>query len=143
VAVLLSYPCLCVADVAGATDRWCRLLDLSVTAHAGWYVELGSVAEPERIVLALCVDDHPTVVAAGRGPHDGMLVSVVVDDVDAVAGRVAIAGGALVHGCRDEEFGQRHLLLRDADGFLVDIIQRIRPSAAFLRVLAASRRARR
>jgi catechol 2,3-dioxygenase-like lactoylglutathione lyase family enzyme len=143
VAVLLSYPCLCVGDVARATDRWCELLDLTVTADAGWYVELGSLAEPERIVLALCRDDHPTVAAAGHGPHDGMLVSVVVDDVDAVAARVPASGGLLVHGCQDEGFGQRHLLLRDADRFLVDVIQRTRPSAAFLRVLAASRRARR
>ena len=142
-AVLLSYPCLCVADVAGATARWCVLLDVMVTADAGWYVELASPTEPERIVLALCRDDHPTVAAAGHGPHDGMLVSVVVDDVDAVADRLPAGRGVLVHGCRDEEFGQRHLLLRDADGFIVDVIQRIRPSAAFLRVLAASRRARR
>ena len=43
--------------------------------------------------------------------------------------------------CRDEDFGQRHFLLRDADGFLLDVIERIRPSTAFLRVLAAHRRA--
>jgi len=94
-------------------------------------------------VLALCAADHPTVAAAGRGRHDGMLVSVVVDDIDVVAARVPASGGVIVQGCRDEEFGQRHFLLRDADGFLLDVIQRIPPSAAFLRVLAASRRARR
>ena len=142
-AVLLSYPCLCVSEVALATGRCCDLLDLTVIADAGWYVELGRADEPGRIVLALCAADHPTVAAAGRGRHDGMLVSVVVDDIDVVAARVPASGGVIVQGCRDEEFGQRHFLLRDADGFLLDVIQRIPPSAAFLRVLAASRRARR
>ena len=84
-AVLLSYPCLCVADVAVAAARCSDLLDLTVTADAGWYVELGRADEPGRIVLALCAADHQTVAAAGRGRHDGMLVSVVVDDVDMVA----------------------------------------------------------
>ena len=142
-AALLSYPCLCVADVAGSATRHRELFDLAVTADAGWYAELAPPGEPGRIVLALCAADHPTVHAAGHGPHDGMLVSVVVDDVDAVAARVPFCGGVTVQGCRDEEFGQRHVLVRDADGFLFDIIQRIRPSTAFLRVLAAGRRGRR
>jgi hypothetical protein len=60
-----------------------------------------------------------------------------------IAARMAASGGVIVQGCRDDEFGQRHLLARDADGFLFDVIQRIRPSPAFLRVLAASRRRRR
>jgi len=143
VAVLLSYPCLCVADVAGAAGRHCELFDLAVTADAGWYAELAPPDDPGRIALALCAADHPSVSAAGRGPHDAMLVSVVVDDVDAVAARVPACGGVIVQGCRDEEFGQRHVLVRDADGFVFDVIQRIRPSTAFLRVLAAARRGRR
>ena len=141
--VLCSYPCLCVPDVARSCSYHGQLLGLVVTADAGWYAELASPGDPDRIVLALCAADHPSVAAAGHGPPGGMLVSVVVTDADAVAARVLVAGGEIVAPCRDEEFGQRHFLLRDPDGVLLDVIERIRPSPAFLRELAARRRARR
>ena len=143
VPVLCSYPCLCVPDVGRSSSYHCDLLGLVVTADVGWYLEVASPEDPDRIVLALCAADHPSVAAAGHGPPGGMLVSVIVTDVDAVAARVPAAGGEIVAPCRDEDFGQRHLLLRDPDGFLFDVIERIRPSAAFLRVLAAHRRGRR
>jgi hypothetical protein len=143
VPVLCSYPCLCVPDVGRSCSYHCHLLGLVVSADAGWYVELASPEETDRVVLALCAADHPSVTAVDHGPPGGMLVSVVVTDVDAVAARVPAAGGAIVVACREEDFGQRHFLLRDADGFLLDVIERIRPSTAFLRVLASRRRARR
>jgi catechol 2,3-dioxygenase-like lactoylglutathione lyase family enzyme len=143
VPVLCSYPCLCVPDVDRSSSYLCDLLGVVVTADAGWYVELASPEDRDRILLALCAADHPSVAAAGPGPPSGMLVSVVVTDVDAVAARVPAARGEIVASCRDEEFGQRHFLLRDPDGILFDVIERIRPSAAFLRVLAARRRGRR
>ena len=143
VPVLYSYPCLCVPDVGRSSSYHCDLLGLVVTADVGWYLEVASPEDPDRIVLALCAADHPSVAAAGHGPPGGMLVSVIVTDVDAVAARVPGAGGEIVAPCRDEDFGQRHLLLRDPDGFLFDVIERIRPGAAFLRVLAAHRRGRR
>jgi predicted enzyme related to lactoylglutathione lyase len=132
-----------VADVDRSSAHHCHLFGLVVTADAGWYVELASPEDPDRVVLALCAADHPSVAAADHGPHGGMLVSVVVADVDAVAARAPAAGGEIVIACRDEDFGQRRFVLRDADGFFLDVIERIRPSTAFLRVLAARRRARR
>ena len=140
--LLCSYPCLCVPNVDRSSRYHCDLFGLVVTADAGWYVEVASPEDPDRIVLALCTADHPSVAAVDHGPPGGMLVSVVVSDVDAVAARVPAAGGVIVAPCRDEDFGQRHFLLRDADGFLLDVIERIRPSPAFLRELAARRRAR-
>ena len=117
--------------------------DLVVIADAGWYVELGRADDPAAIVLALCAADHPR---SRRRPVTVRPVgcwSAWWSTTSTVAARVPASGGVIVAGCRDEEFGQRHFLLRDADGFLLDVIQRIPPSAAFLRVLAASRRARR
>ena len=140
---MCSYPCLCVADVGRSSSYYCDLFGLIVTADAGWYVEVASPDDPIRVVLALCAAGHPSVAAVDHGPPGAMLVSVVVTDVDAVAARVPAAGGVIVATCRDEDFGQRHFLLRDADGFLLDVIERIRPSTSFLRELATRRRARR
>ena len=71
-----------------------------------------------------------------------MLVTIVVDDVDEAARQAQALGAPLALACRDEEFGQRHFMALDPDGFFVDVVQRIRPSTAFLRTLADGRRRR-
>jgi catechol 2,3-dioxygenase-like lactoylglutathione lyase family enzyme len=67
---------------------------------------------------------HETVpIEAGARPR-GLLVSFEVDDVDAVA--------AVAHelGCRFvlepvRELGQRHFMVADPDGAVVDVIERV------------------
>ena len=139
-AVLAWYPCLCVDDVERSVAFYTALLGLDFTADVGWYVEVGR--PPADIVVALVERGHPSVPAGFGAQRGGMLVSVLVDDAPALA--VAIERGTTIaQNLRDEPFGQRHFIAVDPDGFLVDVIQRIRPSGAFLRDLALGRRRRR
>ena len=46
VAAVAAYPCLCVDDVERSVAFYVDLLDLTVGADLGWYVELGSAACP-------------------------------------------------------------------------------------------------
>jgi catechol 2,3-dioxygenase-like lactoylglutathione lyase family enzyme len=130
------YPCLCVDDVDEAVAFYRALLELSVAADVGWYVELG---EP-RVTVAFVERGHPTVPDGCDRRRGGVLVSVVVDDVDAVWSRAERLAVPVALACRDEAFGQRHFMAIDPDGFVVDVIERIPPSLAFRRDLVAGRR---
>jgi hypothetical protein len=72
-----------------------------------------------------------------------VLVSVVVDDVDAAWSRAERSSLPVALSCRDEDFRQRHFMELDPDGFVIDVIERIPPSLAFRRDLVAGRRRRR
>jgi predicted enzyme related to lactoylglutathione lyase len=71
-----------------------------------------------------------------------VLVTIEVDDVDAVGERAAGLGLPVVLPMRDEPFGQRHFMTVDPDGTLVDVVQAIPPQVAFLREVARWRRGR-
>jgi catechol 2,3-dioxygenase-like lactoylglutathione lyase family enzyme len=116
-----------------------ELLGLDLVTDQGWYVELGSEG---RVVLALVASGHPTVPAAAAGPPRGLLVSFEVDDAAAVAQRVAALHLTPVVDLV-EELGQRHLMVFDPDGAVVDVIERVPFTAADLRRLAQYRRAHR
>jgi catechol 2,3-dioxygenase-like lactoylglutathione lyase family enzyme len=119
--LLGAFADLCVPDVTATTAFYRALLDLETIVDLGWYVELGV---GERVLLALVLDGHETIPAEVRGPPGGLLVSFEVDDVPAVAERVAAIGCRVVHGPVDE-LGQRHVMVADPSGTIVDVIQRI------------------
>jgi catechol 2,3-dioxygenase-like lactoylglutathione lyase family enzyme len=130
---------LCVADVAASRDFYARLLGLEVGVDHGWYVEL---TQDGRVVLALVEDGHETVPAASAGPPRGLLVSFEVDD--AATGRVRageLGAPTVVELCT--ELGQRHVMVADPDGTIVDVIERVPMTAADVRRLVVLRRASR
>jgi catechol 2,3-dioxygenase-like lactoylglutathione lyase family enzyme len=151
VHVIGAYPTLCVDDVERSVAFYRDLLGLEVTADAGWYVELGQGGPPVEaagpadvdVIVSFVERHHPSVPAGFDDTRGGTLVSVVVDDVAPALARAQAAGVTLALPCCDEEFGQRHFMAVDPDGLLVDVIQRIPPSLAFRRALAAGRRRQR
>jgi catechol 2,3-dioxygenase-like lactoylglutathione lyase family enzyme len=131
---------LCVTDVAASREFYVRLLGLDVAVDHGWYVELSD--DLGRVVLALVEDGHETVPAASGGPPRGLLVSFEVDDAAAVRARAdELEAPTVVELCT--ELGQRHVMMADPDGTIVDVIERVPMTAADLRRLAVLRRASR
>jgi len=59
------------------------------------------------------------------------LVNVEVADADQVYERFTSAGVEMVLDIRSEEWGQRHFIIQDPNGLLVDVIQNIPPAAGF------------
>lgn len=136
------YPVLCCRDLDQNRDFYCTLLDLEVMFECGWYTALACRGGRHQ-QLALVLPDHPSVPEPFGVDPAGVLVSFEVDDVDAVHDRAARADLEIALSLRDEEFGQRHFMTVDPNGLLVDVIQVIPPTAAFLRDVAQWRRANR
>ena len=131
-----SFPDLCVADVATSVAWYRALLDLDVVVDQGWYAELGI---GKRTLVAFVRSGHETVPArAGQRPG-GMLVSFEVDDATSVAARAGALGLEVVVELT-VELGQRHFMVVDPDGAVVDIIERVALERRDLARLAVLRR---
>jgi catechol 2,3-dioxygenase-like lactoylglutathione lyase family enzyme len=116
-----SFPDLCVGDVTASVAWYRALLDLDVVIDQGWYAELGVGG---ATLVAFVQSGHETVPPhAGRRPG-GVLVSFEVDDATSVAAR-ADALGLDVAVELTVELGQRHLMVVDPDGAIVDIVERV------------------
>jgi catechol 2,3-dioxygenase-like lactoylglutathione lyase family enzyme len=134
--VLNSFPDICVADVQSSVAFYRSLLHLDVIVDHGWYAELGVDG---RTLLALVELGHETTPAVAQTPPRGVLVSFEVDNALAVyeeARRLA----SLVLVELVSELGQRHFMIADPDGAVIDIIERVALTRADMRRLAYYRR---
>ncbi|HJZ60576.1 MAG TPA: VOC family protein [Miltoncostaeaceae bacterium] len=136
------FPVVCTDEIDASRDFYAGLLGLDVVLECGWYTLLRMPGAPDA-QLGLVTRGHPSVPEGfGRAPR-GVLVTVEVEDVDAVHARALALGLAIVQELRDEPFGQRHFMTTDPDGLLVDVVTPIPLSPGFAREVAALRRARR
>jgi catechol 2,3-dioxygenase-like lactoylglutathione lyase family enzyme len=125
------FPDIQSARLPESRDFYTRLLGMEVVFDGDWYVLLRDPRRP-RLQIAFVADRHETVPAAFHGAARGVLVTVEVDDVDAVHDRAVALGVELAQELRDEEFGQRHFMAVDPNGLLVDVYQPIPFSPGFL-----------
>jgi catechol 2,3-dioxygenase-like lactoylglutathione lyase family enzyme len=125
------YPVICTARPKESRDFYTRLLGFDVTFEADWYVSLRHPGEA-GYELALLDHTHPTLPEGYRTPAQGLLLNFEVEDVDAEWHRLVTREG--LHpllGLRDEDFGQRHFIVADPNGVLIDVITPIAPTAEY------------
>ena len=131
------YPVICTDRVAETRNFYTQLLGFEVTFEADWYVSLRRAGTAYE--LAVLDHQHPTLPAAYRAPVRGLLLNFEVDDVDAEWERLVIREGLHPElALRDEAFGQRHFIVADPSGVLVDVITEIAPSEEYAARFTAS-----
>ncbi|WP_067863720.1 VOC family protein [Nocardia shimofusensis] len=128
------YPVIGTTRLAESRDFYTEWLGFEITFEADWYVSMrrpGGAEEPEY-ELALLDHTHPTVPEAYRKPVQGLLLNFEVDDVDAEWERLVVRGGLRAElEITSEDFGQRHFIVADPSGVLIDMITEIPPSAEY------------
>ena len=135
--VLGSFADLCVQDVGSSISFYRALLDLDVIVDLGWYAELGAEGQT---LIAFVRSGHETVPGVTATPPRGVVLTFEVDNTDAVyANAMKLSASVLVELVA--ELGQRHFMIADPDGAVVDVIQRVALTGADRRRLARYRQA--
>jgi uncharacterized glyoxalase superfamily protein PhnB len=135
------YPVICTTEVAATRDFYVDLFGFERTFEADWYVSLRRPGEP-AYELAILDASHATLPERYRRTVAGLLLNFEVDDVDAQYRRLVTDGGLMpVLPLRSEDFGQRHFIVADPAGSLVDVITEIPPAPAFADSFSPEQRA--
>jgi catechol 2,3-dioxygenase-like lactoylglutathione lyase family enzyme len=125
------YPVIGTAKLRESRDFSTRLLEFETTFEADWYVSLRRPGAP-GYELALLDHTHPTIPEGHRVPAQGLLLNFEVEDVDAEWERLVIGEGLHpVLALRSEDFGQRHFIVADPNGVLIDVITPIAPTEEY------------
>ena len=124
------YPVIMTRDVAGTAAFYEHHFGFRPLFTADWYVHLQLAGDPS-VNLAVLDGNHDTIPEGHRGTAGGLLLNFEVEDVDAVHADLVAAGLPIVLSLRDEAFGQRHFIIADPNGVLIDVIKPIPPSAEF------------
>ncbi len=124
------YPVLRVSDVASTAAFYETHFGFKKGFDSGWYVHL-VMPEQSAVNLAIMESSHESL-PAGRGENvQGLLLNFELDDVDAVYARMQASDVEILLPLRDEPWGQRHFIMRDPAGVLIDVIKLIPPSAEY------------
>lgn len=125
------YPVVCTHGLTASVEFYTRWFGFERTFETDWYVSLRHPAPP-HYELALLDPDHPSMPTGYRRPAAGLLLNVEVSDVDSEYRRlVREAGLRPVLDLRTEPWGQRHFIIADPAGVLLDVITPTPPTAEY------------
>lgn len=125
------YPVIGTQQITESRDFYTRLFGFEVTFEADWYVSLKRPGTPSY-ELALLDHTHPTVPEGYRAGIQGLLLNFEVEDVDAEWERLVVREGLKpALEIRTEQFGQRHFIVADPSGVLIDVITEIPPGDSY------------
>lgn len=126
------YPVICTVKLPSLREFYTTYFDFYPTFESDWYISLKRRNEPQY-ELALLDSTHPTIPENYRRSVQGLLLNFEVEDANAEYTRlVKEAGLPLALDIRDEAFGQRHFIVVDPAGVLIDVIQNIPPSGEYV-----------
>ena len=124
------YPVLMTKDPEGLADFYSRHFGFEVTFTSDWYVSLK--AGEANFELAFLSQGHESIPKGYASPSAGVILNVETDDATSWWNRLAIREKLPVRlELRDEAWGQRHFIVSDPAGNLVDIIENIEPSKEY------------
>lgn len=126
------FPDICSNAIEESKEFYMSLLGLEPVFAIDWYVQLQSPFN-KNLQIAFVRPDHASVPAGFRDSARGVIVTVEMDDVDALYQRARDLGCEIVVELRDEAWGQRHFMVRDPNGLLLDLVQMIEPTREFLK----------
>jgi len=123
------YPLILSDRLAEARAFYDGLLGLRPVFDNGWFVLFQAEGNP-LAQIAFIEPDHGSIPGPFRQPATGVLLTVEADDVDAAYARVRERGVAVLFEPRDEAWGQRHFMLVDPHGLVVDVVAELAASDA-------------
>lgn len=126
------YPDICSKHLPESRDFYVALFDFEVLFEIDWYIQLKSKHD-DNLQLAFVRYDHESVPAGYEALPQGVVITLETDDVDPVYKKSQKLDCHTVFSPRDEVWGQRHFMLRDPNGLLVDVVQMIEPDEGFMR----------
>jgi uncharacterized glyoxalase superfamily protein PhnB len=121
--VIRIVPNLSSEAFAASRDFYLTMFDLVVSVELDdWYLQLMVESNP-MLNIGFIKPDHELFVgrAASPGTH-GVVVTIHVDDVDEAYERAKRIGAEIATEIRNEEYGQRHFLMVDPNGLVLNVM---------------------
>ena len=124
------YPVLTVDDVATTAAFYENHFGFEKGFDSDWYIHL-VLPEHPAVNLAILDRTHDSVPEGYRRPAQGILLNLEVEDVDTLYEAMTQAEVEILRPLKDEPWGQRHFIMRDPAGVMIDVIKLIPPTAEF------------
>ncbi|MEL7216296.1 MAG: VOC family protein [Pseudomonadota bacterium] len=119
-AVNRCFANIVTSNVPAVASFYETLLGMERHADFGWFVILTHAGMP-GLELGVLDRESELTPEAARGAPGGVMLTFVVEDVDAVAAQASALGADILEPPTDMPYGQRRMLLRDPAGTVLDV----------------------
>ncbi|MEM9692493.1 MAG: VOC family protein [Myxococcota bacterium] len=126
------FPDICSENLRASRDFYQSLFGFEIVYEIDWYVQMKH-PENDALQIGFVKRDHPSVPSGDQTEASGVIITLETEDVDPIYARAKSLGLEPVLTLRNEEWGQRHFMVRDPNDLLVDVVQMIDPSPEFLK----------
>jgi predicted enzyme related to lactoylglutathione lyase len=126
VKVLRIVPNMASENFNASRDFYMDVFDMVVSVeHGSWYLQL-MAPEQRSLNLGFLQPGHE-FFGGHETPSGGysLVLTIQVDDVDEAYARVQARAAKVLLGIRDEEYGQRHFLVLDPNGLVLNVMSAI------------------
>lgn len=112
-----------VRDLTAAKSYYIDHLSFSVGFETDWYIHLSTAT---GIQVGFMRAGLPEMPAIFQDAHKGtsVFLSFETDDVDTAFAYAQKSGLLVAAPIKSEDWGQRHVILQDPNGILVDVIRK-------------------
>ena len=116
------FPVLATDQLEECRDFYTTIFGFSVAFEEDWYVHLVTDA---GIQLGFLQPGHPSQPKSMRGAFSGagIVYSFEVEDVEWEFEKIEEAGVEVLLPVTVEEWGQKHFMIRDPAGMVIDIVE--------------------
>lgn len=124
--VIRIVPNLSSEAFAASRDFYVAMFDLVVSVeHDDWYLQLMPESDT-RLNIGFVKPDHELFAgrAAPSGTY-GVVLTIHVDDVEEAYARAKSLGAEIAAEIRNEDCGQRHFLVVDPNGLLLNVMSTV------------------
>ena len=129
------FPVTVTSKLAEARDFYVKHLGFHVVFEADWYVQLHAPREGggKPIELAFMKPNQESQPSPLHPAFNGVgvIFTLEAEEVDSLYQAVRSADCETIVELRDEPWGQRHFLIRDPAGNLLDVVKQIPPSSEY------------
>lgn len=125
-----SFPVFIIKDLSAARAYYTDYFSFSVVFDTDWYVHLVTEA---GIEVGFMVSEYTAQPKEFQSEcsGEGIVFSLEVDDADAAYEYAKDKKLNMIFDIKNEDWGQRHFVLRDPNGIMLDILQNTEVSAEY------------
>ena len=124
------FPDICSRNLVESKEFYVGLLGFEVIFEIDWYIQLQSPSL-EPVQIAFVEINHPSVPKEHQKTPQGVVVTVEKESVDEAYQKALNLKLPIIVELCNEEWGQRHFMVEDPNGLLVDVYSMIEPTHEF------------
>lgn len=101
-----------------------KFFNFQIVFEADWYIHMRHESGIELAVMQPNLPNQPKFLH-GAYSGEGIVYSFEVDDAKSEYERLKALGATIIYELTDEEWGQRHFILKDPAGVSIDLVQQL------------------